>query len=223
LRIVHDVQHSQRALPALDKGKNTITFSAGAQEGTVTVMGSTNAAAKGKNLSYTDFHPVVNGFKTDLLFLTGGKGDITFPVATPGDMARLRVGAHYRARGAKDVFDVQASFDEGKTWKAIGKLDGPTAGNSKYFVFADVPKGARAALVRLDGRQNNTLGFFDLRIDADYVQPHGGFSPVKVTYVWEENGAERRDVHVARGASETYAIECDAKPVLKSLIVERAD
>jgi hypothetical protein len=44
-----------------------------------------------------------------------------------------------------------------------------------------------------------------------------------VTYVWEENGAERRDVHVAKGANEIYAIECAAKPVLKSLIVERAE
>jgi len=115
------------------------------------------------------------------------------------------------------------SFDDGKTWRAIGKLDGPTPGNSKYFVFTDVPKGARAALVRLAGSQNNTLGFFDLRVDADYAQPNGGFDPVKVTYVWEENGAEKRDVHIAKQANETYTITCATKPLLKSLIVERAE
>src|SRR5207237_2830141 len=131
-------------------------------------------------------------------------GELTLAVATPGDITRLRVGAQYRARGAKDVFDVEASFDGGKTWKPIGRLEGPTPGNSKYFVFTTVPKGARSALVRLDGRQNNTLGFFDLRVGADYVEPHGGFAPVKVTYVWDENGVEKRDVHVARGVNETY-------------------
>ena len=65
LRIVHDVQHSQRVLPALAEGKNTITFSAGPGEGTITVEGSQNLAHKGKQLVYTDFHPDVRGFEPD--------------------------------------------------------------------------------------------------------------------------------------------------------------
>jgi hypothetical protein len=223
LKLTHDVQHSQRALPALDKGQNTITFSAGLQEGTVTVFGNTNKEAKGKNLMYTDFHPAANNIKSDMLFLAGGKGDITFPVATPGDLTRLRIGAHYRARDKRDNFDVAASFDDGKTWKPVGKLDGPYAGNSKAFTFADIPAGKRKALVRFAGVQFNTLGLHDLRVDADHAQPHGGFTPVKVTYVWAENGQERRDTHIAQSASETYTITCAEKPLLKSLIVERAD
>ena len=116
-----------------------------------------------------------------------------------------------------------ATNETRNTWHDIGTLEGPTAGNSKYFVCSDVPDGARTALVRLDGRQNNTLGFFDLRVDADYAEPHGGFTPVKVTYVWDENGTEKRDVHVAKAANETYTIACATRPLLKSLIVERAD
>jgi hypothetical protein len=223
LKLTHDIQHSQRALPALDQGKNTITFAAGAQEGTITIQGNIEPSGKGKNLSFADFHPVINGFKEHPMFLTGAQGDVTLAVATPGEMTRLRLGAHYRARGARDFFEVQSSFDEGKTWKEIGELEGPTAGNSKYFVFTEVPSGAKGALVRLAGQQSNTLGILDLRIDADYLEPHGGFTPVKVIYVWDENGAERRDVHVSQAANETYAIECATKPVLKSLIVERAD
>jgi hypothetical protein len=46
--------------------------------------------------------------------------------------------------------------------------------------------------------------------------------PIKVTHVWEENGAERRDVHVSRSAAETWTIRCDGKPLMKSLIVEPA-
>jgi len=158
-----------------------------------------------------------------MLFLEGGKGQITFPIETPGDMKRIRVGAHYRARDPRDAFDITASFDQGKTWNNIGKLDGPTAGNSKYFVFTDVPPGAKAALVKLAGVQFNTTGIHDLRIDADYAQPHGGFAPVKVTYIWSEAGVEKRDVHVARSANESYTITCAEKPLLKSLIVERAE
>ena len=36
LRITHDIQHSQRALPALGQGRNRISFSAGPAEGTIT-------------------------------------------------------------------------------------------------------------------------------------------------------------------------------------------
>src|SRR5207302_9777192 len=62
LKIVHDVQHSQRPLPALDTGANTITFQAGPPEGTVTVEGATNPQVPGKQLVYTYFHPEGRGF-----------------------------------------------------------------------------------------------------------------------------------------------------------------
>lgn len=225
LRIVQDVQHSQRALPALDKGANTITFSAGPQEGTITVQGNVNpAAAKEKNVTFAAFHPILNNIKPGGLWLAGGKGAITVPVTTPGDISRLRLGVHYRARDKRDGFDVSASFDNGQTWKPIGKLEGPTGiGFSKYLVLGDVPKGSRAALVRFEGKQVNTTGILDLRIDADYTQPHGGFAPIKVTYTWEENGQPKQHIHIARQPTEAYTITCAEKPLLKSLIVERAD
>ena len=93
LRIRHDVQHSQRPLPALDKGVNTITFAAGPPEGTVTVEASNSLDHKGKQVIYTDFHPRMIGFEKNLFIGASGKGSITFPVATPGDMVQLRFGA----------------------------------------------------------------------------------------------------------------------------------
>src|SRR5207302_8660600 len=153
---------------------------AGPQEGTITVEGSTNEENKGKNLFYTDFHPTAEGIAPPNLRVTGGTRQIIFPIATPGDMTRLRIGAHYRARDAKDGFDVLASFDGGKTWKPVGRLDGPRAGFSKYFTFTDIPAGTTAALVKFAGQQRNTTLIFDLRISADYREPHGGFAPVKV-------------------------------------------
>jgi hypothetical protein len=223
LKLVHDVQHSQRSLPALTEGDNTITFSAGPAEGTVTVEGATNPAAKGKQLVYTDFRPRVEGFTPNLFIGPSGKGTITFPVATPGDLVRLRFGAHYRARDARDGLDYLVSFDDGKTWKAAGRAAGPTPGDCKYVTFEDVPAGARAALVRFAGTSRNATGIFNFRIDADYREPRGGFRPVKVTYAWEEAGKARQHVHVARRAREAYTIRCAARPMMKSLTVALAE
>ena len=77
---------------------------------------------------------------------------------------------------------------------ATGRPDG---GQSRYFTINDVPAGTRAAQLRFSGRTVNTTMLFGLRIDADYRQPHGGFRPVKITYVWDEDGQQRTDEHVA--------------------------
>ena len=220
LRIIHDVQHSQRPLPALDRGTNTITFSAGPAEGTVTVEASNSLAHKGKQVVYTDFHPEISGFEKNLFIGASGKGSIAFPVATPGDMVRLRFGAHYRARDARDGLDYLVSFDGGKSWMKVARAAGPTAGDCKYVVVEDVPRGTRAALVRFAGTSRNATGLFNFRIDADYRPPHAGFRPVKVTYTWQEDGKDKRHVHIARKLQETYTINCAAKPVMKSVALE---
>jgi hypothetical protein len=248
LKIVHDVQHSQRPLPALDKGDNTITFSAGPPEGTVTVEGATNlavkqwveqvpkgppvdfqmegiagVAVKGKQLVYTDFNPQVEGFEKNLFIGSSGKGSITFPVTTPGDLVRLRFGTHYRARDARDGLDYQVSFDGGKTWKTVDRAAGPTPGDCKYVAFEEVPTGLREALVRFAGTSRNATGIFNFRVDADYRELAGGFRPVTVRYAWEEDGKPKHDVRLVRRPQETYTIHCDAKPVMKSITLELAE
>jgi hypothetical protein len=221
LRLSHDVQHSQRALPALGQGRNQVTFSAGPPEGTITIEGSLNPKARGKQLVYTDFHPRQSGVQDPWLAVTSTEGQITFPITTPGDMVRLRLGGHYRARAAEDGWSMQVSFDNGKTFRTIGRLAGPTTGNSHYLTFADIPPGTRTALVRWTGTRRDTICLFSLRIDADYREPHGGFEPVQVTYVWEEEGVEKRHVHIATQPEERYTIDCGTRPVMKSLVVER--
>ena len=222
LSIRHDVQHSQRPLPALAQGNNTITFSTAPDEGTVTLEGSTLMKNRGKQLVYTDFHPVVENLGEPMLSVKGREGAITFPVTTPGDMTRLRVFTFYRARDARDRWEVETSFDDGQTWKPLGPLEGPHKAMGKPFVLTDVPAGARSALVRWRGAQRNAALLFNVRIDADYREPHGGFRPVKVTYVWEEAGVEKHHVHVAPSPRETYEIHCDGKPLMRSLTVELA-
>src|SRR5205823_5516383 len=181
-------------------------------------------APKGKQLVYTDFHPEVSGFQKNLLFIDAtGQGTLTFPVRTPGEMLRLRFGAHYRARDARDGLDYQVSFDAGKTWKNAGRAAGPTPGDCKYVVFTEVPAGAREALVRYAGTSRNATGLLNFRIDADYREPFGGFRPVRVTYTWEEDGRARQHVHLARQPQETYAITCAARPVMKAITLELAE
>ena len=221
--IVTDIQNSQRALPALAQGKNTITFSTGPAEGTITVEPNMNYENKDKNVFITDFTKNIAGFNATDFFMTGPRAQITLPVETPGEMTRIRMGCQYRARGAGEGWEYQVSFDEGKTFKTVDKAEGPIVGGCKYATFSDIPANTKSALVRYAGTQNNTCGLFGITINADYKEPHGGFRPVKVTYIWEENGVEKKDVHVAAKENETYTIDCAAKPLMKSLIVELAN
>jgi hypothetical protein len=220
LRISHAIQCSQRALPALAQGDNTIRFTAGPPEATITIEGTSYGNTKGKNVSLADFHPVLKNVAVEHLRVQGKPAEATFPIATPGDMTRLRFGGHFRARDKADRWDVAVSFDDGKTFRTVDAYVGPTQGKCKYATVSDVPPNTRKALLRWCGQQRNTTCLFALRIDADYRQPHGGFRPVKVTYLWSENGAEKKDVHVANDPRETYTIRCRAKPEMKSIVLE---
>ncbi|MEA2707571.1 MAG: hypothetical protein QOF78_172 [Phycisphaerales bacterium] len=227
IHAIHDFQCSQAALPTIAAGENKMTFSAGPQEGTVTIEGSTNVddAKKNQQLTIADFKPVLNGVD-ERLRMTSGTGDATFNLTTPGEMKRLRISAGWRARdAAKDGWEVQVSYDGGKTFSAIenGKLQGGTKGESRYVIASDVPAGTRAAQVRLAGKQSNTTLLFDLRIDADYTEPAGGFKPVKITYNWDESGQSKTHTHVANSANENYAITCGSGAVVKSYTMELAD
>lgn len=220
LKIEHDIQHSQRPLPALDAGKNTLTFSAGAPESTITVEGATNEASKGKQLLSTDFKPEKNGMDG---WWFQGKGDLTYTVSTPGDITRVRFGSHYRIRDARDYIDYQLSYDGGRTWTTVEKVVGPTPGHSHYVTSGPAPAGSREVKVRYAGTSRNTTGFLNLRIDADYREPAGGFRPVKVTYRWDEDGKAKEQVFVAKKPLETWTITCAAKPVMKSIVMELAE
>ena len=220
LKITHDVQHSQAPLPTLREGKNTIAFSAGPQEGTITLEANTApGAASGRQVNVMNFHPKLNGVKPKFLRIQG-TGDATFSIPAPGEITGVRMNLGYRCRDAKDFYTVSVSFDGGETFKQVGVVKGPTPGCTKYMTFSDVPAGARTALVKLAGREVNTTCLFGLRIDVDYKEPAGGFRPVKVTYVWDEGGRKKTHVRVCKTPRETYEISCGPKTTVKSFIVE---
>ncbi len=226
LKLTHDIQHSQRALPALDKGENKITFSAGAQEGTISIEGA-GPKFKGKQVTYEELGAVLNNInkesldKNGIVMPTGPSGELTFPVETPGDMTRLRFGCNYRAGQKTEGCDLQVSFDEGKTFKTVGRAEGPTRQNAKWVSFEEIPPGTRKALVRYSIASRGNCLFWRYRIDADYKEPHGGAAPIKIIYRWEDGGQAKEDVHITKTADETYTINCTGKPGLKSITIER--
>ena len=226
LAIGHDIQHSQRALPTLGPYENKVTFSAGPAEGTVTIEAFARPDTKGNQLGALEFRPVLDGVTlTQRGFEpTSDGGTVTFPVETPGDMTRVRFGCFANTAGETDGWDLLVSFDNGKTWKKAGRVSGAKPGATDYVAFSDIPGGVRKALVRYAGKGKTNIFMF--RIDADYALANPGFRPVKITYVWQEGGAEKRDVHVAKSPQETYVMRCSDKPVLKpvmkSVILELA-
>jgi hypothetical protein len=228
LKFMNDIQCSQRALPALAQGDNKISFSADKQEGAITIEGAMDLSkeGKGKQLQWTDFHPQVEGFKDKLA--GDGAGSATFTVKTPGDMTRIRVSDYFLAKGVDSLFLIEVSYDQGKTWKTV---DQPPQDElspegrkfvARYATAADVPAGTHAALVRFRAVGDNSKVMCNARIDADYKEPAGGFAPVQVTYLWQEGGVDKKDVHVARSPDETYTIKCETAPLLKSIILELA-
>jgi hypothetical protein len=228
LRIRQRIQHSQAPLPALAAGENKIAFSAAPAEGTVTYEGNLDpeAARQHGQLAFTDYHPALDGLSPKLLRVGDtGSGTATLRLAAPGDLTAVRLCLHYRARdkNGRDGFAAELSFDNGGSWKPMGKFDKGQPATMRYLTFTDIPAGTRAALLRLNGYQNNTACIFNLRLDADYAEPYGGFRPVKITYLWQENGAAKQDVHVAKSPEEAYTIACAAAPLMKSIVLELAD
>jgi hypothetical protein len=219
--VVHnEIQHSQRALPALAQGDNHLRFVTGPHEGTITIEANTDGATA-KALTWRDLHPTLTTIADAPLRPTAATGAITFPVITPGDLVRLRLSGFYRARAPGDEWQYQVSFDGGQHFTTVERTAGPTLGAEDFVTFTKVPAGVRQAQVRFAGTQKDTLNLFDFRIDADYAEPLGGFAPIRVTYTWDENGQEKSDVHDAKSTDESWIIHCDATPKMKSLVVER--
>jgi len=228
LELAHDIQHSQRALPALGAGSNTITFSVGEQQGTIAIEASGGTDDSSDRRWLAQAHAALTGFRStgadsrDALWIEGKQAQLTIPVETPGDLTRLRLGCHYRARGQGDGWEYQVSYDDGVTFATIGSAPGQVVGNCLYVSSTAIPAATRKALVRFSGTQNNTCGIFNLSIHADYREPYGSFRPIMITYRWTENGIAKEDVHIANSPLETYQITCVTVPVMTSITLALA-
>ena len=224
LEMENDIQCSQRALPALAQGENTITVSGSPSTDTITIAPSLKSDVGAKNEKLENFHPILDRVRHDGNTISGS-GTVTFPVETPGDIYAVRFGGHFGSTGNKNGAVLQLSFD-GKTWVDAGSVPGPHGGFCKYVDFNKVPPGVRKVLVRY---QLNGSSIFSLRADVDYWDTPDGkpaktenSAPLKVTYVWKEGG-DKQQSFVAKKLPSTFKITCAGKPEMKSIIVEVAE
>ncbi|MCL2648686.1 MAG: transglutaminase-like domain-containing protein [Phycisphaerales bacterium] len=236
LQFIHDFQCSQRALPALGQGENTLTFSAGllapgsaggsasVNESTLTIEPAPTKY-KDKALIAADYHAVLNNMtENDVgnFSPSGSDASITYTITTPTPVTRLRLGSQYRARGQTHWL-YQVSFDQGKTFTTMHQTVDHNRSDFAWITYDKIPANTTAAQVRFTavGSGEGNLILFHHRIDADYALP-SGFTPILATYTWVESGQEKSNTHISFAPADTWKIVCPTKPTMKSLTLERA-
>ena len=123
----------------------------------------------------------------------------TFAIATPGrhDAAAAWAATTASATSATAGTCRSPSMAARRS-RRVDHTAGPTRASASTRPSGDIPAGTRAAAGPLVG----PAAQHDLPVPAAHRcrlrQPCGGFRPVKVTYVWEEGGLEKKDVHVAQ-------------------------
>ena len=91
----------------------------------------------------------------DACWWKGGTGTMTVPVEVPGDMVSLGFSTQFRARSEKDRIRVTASTDNGRSWREVAVLRGPTQGRTEHVRVDKWPArdSQSAAAFRDDRRQ----------------------------------------------------------------------
>ena len=107
----------------------------------------------------------------------------------PGDLVGLGFSAQFRAQ-PKDRILVMASTDNGKSWREVALLHGPTQGRTEHIRVDKWPARTRKVLLRFTMTGDNTAGVQSFRIDADYRDPMaaGTIRPFQVVHRWKEGG-----------------------------------
>lgn len=227
LQIDNDFQHAPRTLPWLGKGENTITVSADRDPGIATrsiacritpdpsFTKNETTATMGVTFENVDL-------RYDACWWKAGTGIMTVPVAVPGDLVELGLSAQFRARGAKDRVKIVASTDNGKTWRELVVLTGPTQGRTEHVRTGQWPPKTRGILLRLELTGNNTIGVQNFRIDADYRDPRAAraFRPFRVVHRWTEGGKALAHSETISALPANYTIKAGADPQMLSVVYE---
>jgi hypothetical protein len=189
--VSNDFQHAPRTLPWLGKGMNTITVAADADPAIATrsiTCRITPDASFTKNETSTTMGLLFDNvdLRYDACWWKGGTGVMIVPIEVPGDLVALSFSAQYRARSEKDRIKVSASTDDGRTWREVTVLAGPTQGRTEHIRVANWPPGVRKTLLRFSMTGNNTAGVQSFRVDADYRDPLAArtFRPFRVVHRW---------------------------------------
>jgi hypothetical protein len=224
LVLENDIQHAPRTLPRLARGKTTITVAAGDDPALATrtiACRITPDATFRKNETTRTMGVTFDNLEVrdGSCWWKGGKGVMTVPVTTPGDLVALRFSAQVRVRDAKDIVHATVSTDHGATWRDAATITGPTQGTTRSFKVGNWPAGTRAALLRFELTGRNTTGIISFRVDADYRDPlaTGTPRPVRVVHRWTEAGQAREHQQAVTTLPTQYTIEAAADPDMVSV------
>jgi len=222
LAFTHDIQHSQRPLPLLMKGPNRITVTAPSPRIATRTLEGSLSGHEDRNASYRDFHPELANIRTgDWLSLAGGnRGTVTFPVEAHGDIRAVRFGGSFRCRSEEGSIRLLISDTDGASWKVAGTIPGPFVGRARYLSFDRIAEGTRRVLVRYELNGPGAVAMFVFRVDVDYEDPLAGPRPVRVTYRWTEDGAERSNSVVVTDYPTSWSIDLPSVPIMRSIRVE---
>jgi hypothetical protein len=227
LEIENDFQHAPRTLPWLRKSKTTITVAADADSTIATrsiACRITPDPSFTRNETSTTMGVMFDnvGLRNDACWWKGGTGSMTVPIEVPGDLVSLGFSAQIRARSDKDRVRITSSTNEGRTWREIAVMKGPTQGRTGHFRVGEWPRGTRKVLLRFDFAGNNTVGVQHFRVDADYRDPmaSNGVRPFRVVHRWTEGGKERSHTEEITKLPAKYTIQTRSDPEMVSVSYE---
>jgi hypothetical protein len=225
-----DFQHAPRTLPWLGKGKNLITVAADADPAIATRTIScriTPDAAFTKNETTGTMGIVFDNVdpRHDACWWKGGTGFMTVPIEVPGDLLVLGFSSQIRARGDKDHIRVTASTDNGRSWREVALISGPTPGRTEHFRVNKWPTRTRKALLRFELTGNNTVGVMSFRVDADYRDPMAAKAPraFRVVHRWTESGKPLSHIETISELPASYTIAAGPEPEMVSVAYEMAE
>jgi hypothetical protein len=227
--VENDFQHAPRTLPWLGKGNTAIIVAA---DGDPTIATRSIACRITTDPAFTQNETSTTmgirfenvDLRSDACWWKGGTGIMTVPIEVPGDLVGLGFSAQVRARSEKDRARVLTSTDNGKTWKPVTVIAGPTQGRTEHIRVDTWPAGDRNVLLRFELTGNNTAGVQSLRVDADYRDPLASktIRPFRVVHRWKEVGRERSHAETITRLPARYTIPAGADSEMVSVTYEMA-
>ncbi len=227
LEIDNDFQHAPRTLPWLARGKTR-------SPSRLTAIRRSPPAPSPAGSRPTHHSPrtrraapwasclITFNLKHDACWWKGGTGSMTVPIEVPGDLVSLGFSAQIRVRSDRDRVRVTASTNNGRTWREVTVMNGPTQGRTGHFRVGEWPRGTRNVLLRFDFAGNNTVGVQHFRVDADYRDPMAAKSvrPFRVVHRWTEGGKDRSHTENITRLPATYSILPRSDPEMVSVSYE---
>jgi hypothetical protein len=120
---------------------------------------------------------------------------------------------------------VTASTDNGRTWREVTVLKGPTQGRTEHVRVNKWAAKTRNVLLRFEMTGNNTAGVQSFRVDSDYRDPMAArtIRPFRVIHRWKESGREKTHSETIARLPAKYSVQAGSEPEMVSVSYEMGD